>query len=77
MQQVNATMDIKEDMYVKMREAHGVPIRKGKHSARSDAKDFELLFLHLTKTEAHRKIKGRSFENYNLEENLMDDERFD
>ena len=76
-QQVHATVDIKEELYIKTRESHGVRIRRGNHNARSDSEDYALLFKHLTETEAHRKIEGRSFGNFKLEENLMDDNRFD
>ena len=35
-QHVNATVDIKEELFLIMREAHGVPIRSGKHKTRDD-----------------------------------------
>ena len=75
-QKVNATVDIKEELFLKARECHGVKIRSGNHNARSDTKDYDMLFSQLTNLEAHRKINGRTFGNYNLPENLMEDDKF-
>ena len=75
-QQVNKTLDIKEELFLKTRESHGVNIRTGKHNPRSDAKDYDMLFCHLTNTRAHERVKGRPFGNLTFNEDLMDDERF-
>ena len=75
-QQVNKTLDIKEELFLNTRESHGVHIRNGQHNARSDDKDYEMLFCHLTNTRAHVKEKGRAFGNLTFSEDLMDDERF-
>ena len=75
-QQVNRTLDIKEELFLKTREAHGVDIRSGKHNPRSDARDYDSLFCHLTETKAHVKVEGRRFGDLNFSENLMDDDRF-
>ena len=76
-QQVNHMVDIKEELFMKPRDSHGVDIRSGRHKARSDTKDYEMLFSHLTETRAHLKIKGRTFGDLNFPEDLMDDKRFD
>ena len=34
-----------------------------------------MLFSHLTETRAHKRIKGRTFGDYNLPENILEDER--
>ena len=76
-QQVKCTLDIKEELFKVTREMHGVDIRGGRHSARSDMKDYELLFSKLTETRAHQKIRGRTFGNLVFKEDLLeDDERF-
>ena len=75
-QQVNKTLDIKEELFLKTRESHGVHIRNGNHNQRSDAKDYDMLFCHLTTTRAHERVLGRSFGNLTFSEDLMDDERF-
>ena len=75
-QQVNATVDIKEELFLKTRESHGVKIRSGNHRARSDDKDYAMLVSHLTETQAHMKIDGRTFGNFQFPENLMEDDLF-
>ena len=56
-QQVNRTLDIKEELFLKTRESHGVDIRSGKHNPRSDARDYDSLFSHLTDTNMqHRTV---------------------
>ena len=42
-QQVNRTLDIKEELFLKTRESHGVDIRSGEHNPRSDARDYDIL----------------------------------
>ena len=76
-QQVNQTVDVKEKLYLQGRLNHGVKIRSGKHTARSDVKDYNKLFAHLTETRAHLRIDGRTFGNFNLPSNILKDERFD
>ena len=76
-QQVNRMVDIKEELFMKTRDSHGVDIRSGRHKARSDTKDYEMLFSHLTETRAHLKVKGRTFGDLNFPEDLMDDKRFE
>ena len=73
--QVNSTLDIKEELFLHVRESHGVNIRSGRHNPRSDSRDYEMLFSHLTETRAHKRIRGRTFGDYNLPENILDDER--
>ena len=75
--QVNHSVDVKEDLYIQTRVSHGVNIRSGRHVPRSDELDFSILVKNLTETEAHIKIVGRRFGNFELEDNIMDDERFD
>ena len=75
-QQVNKTIDIKEELFLKTRESHGVDIRTGKHNPRSDSRDYDLLFSHLTDTKAHLKVAGRGFGDLKFSEDIMDDERF-
>ena len=75
-QQVNRTLDIKEELFLRTRESHGVDIRSGRHNPRSDARDYDLLFSHLTDTKAHVKVEGRPFGDLKFKEDLMDDERF-
>ena len=76
-QQVKCTLDIKEELFRKTRESHGVSLRSGKHNPRSDTRDYEMLFSHLTETRAHCKIKGRGFGDLKYDEDLMEDDRFD
>ena len=76
-QQVNYMLDIKEELFLKTRDTHGVDIRSGRHNARSDAKDYAMLFSHLTDTRAHVKVSGRTFGNLDFKENLMEDDRFE
>ena len=52
-------------------------MRTGRHNARSDQKDYDMLFSHLTDTRAHMRIEGRTFGELNFTENLMEDDRFD
>ena len=75
--QVNHSVDVKEDLYIQTRLSHGVSIRSGRHVPRSDELDFSSLVQNLTETEAHLKIEGRRFGNFEFLENLMDDKRFD
>ena len=75
-QQVNKTLDIKEELFLVTRKSHGVEIRNGRHNPRSDATDYAMLFTHLTETEAHLKVKGRVFGNLRFCEDLMEDEKF-
>ena len=74
---VNAVIDIKEKLFLRMREAHGVLVRNGSRKARSDSMDYKKLFNHLTEKEAHLKIENRPFGSFELKENLMEDDRFD
>ena len=74
-QQINSTVDIKEELFWHTRQSHGVSIRSGRHNPRSDSKDYDMLFSHLTETRAHKRIKGRTFGDYNLPENILEDER--
>ena len=75
-QQVNHTLDIKEELFRQTRISHGVGIRSGRHNPRSDTNDYTKLFSHLTETRAHLKIPGRSFGDLEFKEDLMDDARF-
>ena len=75
-QQVKCTMDIKEELHKVTRLSHGVGIRSGRHNPRSDMRDYEILFTHLTETRAHQRVKGRKFGNLTFKEGLMDDEKF-
>ena len=75
--QVNQSVDVKEELYMKTRQFHGVKIRSGRHIPRSDEKDFSILMQNLTQTEAQKKIEGRTFGSFALPENLLDDKRFD
>ena len=74
-QQVNRVVDIKEELFVKTRESHGVDVRSGRHKPRTDKEDFEAILKMLEKTEAHRKIGGRSFGNLDMPANLLDSNR--
>ena len=76
-QQVNSTLDIKEELFLKTRESHGVDIRSGKHNARSDRKDYEMLFSLLSDTRAHVQVSGREFGDVDFGKDLMEDDRFD
>ena len=76
-QQINSLLDIKEELFMQTRVSHGVNIRSGKHNARSDAKDYALLFSHLCEVGADKKISGRVFGDFKLKEDLMDDSKFD
>ena len=76
-QLVNATVDIKEELFIHMRDSHGTGIRSGNHNARSDSKDFERICKHLTDTKAHLKISGRNFGDLKFHENLMENKTFD
>ena len=73
---INSVVDIKEELFLRMRESYGVKIRSGKRTPRSDDKDYKLLFDHLTATKAHLIIENRRFGDFDLCENLMDDPRF-
>ena len=75
-QQVNHTLDIKEELFRRTRISHGVTIRSGRHNPRSDAKDYDRLFSELTEAKADQKIRGRAFGDLDLKEDLMEDERF-
>ena len=75
--QVNQSVDVKEELYLKTRQSHGVKIRSGRHIPRSDEKDFSILMQNLTQTEAQKKIEGRKFGSFALPENILDDKRFD
>ena len=75
--QVNAMLDIKEELFLQTRVAHGVNVRSGNHSARSDAKDYALLFSHLSEVKADKQISGRTFGDFKFKEDLMDDNVFD
>ena len=75
-QQVNRTLDIKEELFLRTRVEHGVDIRSGRHNARSDSKDYDMVFSHLTDTRADTKVEGRAFGDFKYTENLMDDKRF-
>ena len=75
--QVNQSVDVKEELYVKTRLSHGVNIRSGRHVPRSDEADFLILVKNLTDTEADIKTKGRKFGTFEFPENVMDDKRFD
>ena len=76
-QKVNSTLDIKEELFLATRMSHGVEIRSGRHCARSDAKDYAMMFSQLTETKAHIKIEGRAFGDFNFTEDIMEDKRFD
>ena len=76
-QQINCTLDVKEELFLSMRESHGVNIRSGRHNARSDDKDYDMLFSSLTDTRAHMRIEGRTFGDLTFGENLLEDKRFD
>ena len=75
-QQVNHTLDIKEELFRCTRISHGVSIRSGRHRPRSDNKDYDRLFSELTEVNAHLKIRGRAFGDLDFKEDLMEDERF-
>ena len=75
-QQVNKTLDIKEELFLETRRSHGVDIRSGRHNPRSDAKDYAMAFSHLTETKAHLKVRGRAFGNLRFCEDLMEEEKF-
>ena len=75
--QVNHSVDIKEELYLMTRRSHGINIRSGRHVPRSDEIDFKTLVQNLTDTEAHKKIEGRVFGDFDFPENIMDDQRFD
>ena len=75
-QQVNKTLEVKEELFIKTRGSHGVNIRSGRHNPRSDAKDYDMLYSHLTDTRAHVKIPGRAFGDLSFSEDLMEDKRF-
>ena len=75
--QVNHSVDIKEELYLMTRRSHGINIRSGRHVPRSDEIDFKTLVQNLTDTEAHKKIEGRVFGDFDFTENIMDDKRFD
>ena len=75
-QQVNHTLDIKEELFRMTRISHGVTIRSGRHNPRSDAKDYDRLFSELTATKADQKIRGRAFGNLEFNEDLLEDDRF-
>ena len=75
-QQVNKTLDIKEELFLATRKSHGVDIRSGRHNPRSDATDYAILFANLTETEAHLKVKGRAFGNLRFCEDLMEEDKF-
>ena len=76
-QQINCTLDVKEELFLNMRDSHGVNIRSGRHNSRSDAKDYDMLCSSLTDTRAHMRIEGREFGAFTFAEDLMEDERFD
>ena len=76
-QQVNCMLDMKEELFLKTRDSHGVDIRSGRHNARSDAKDYAMLFSHLTDTRAHVKVSSRTCGNLDFKENLMEDDIFE
>ena len=74
-QHINKMLDIKEELFLKTRESHGVRIRSGRHNPRCDQKDFDILYNHLTETMAHKKIMGRKFGKYSYPENILEDEK--
>ena len=69
-QLTNKTVDIKEELFLKTREDHGVPIRSGNHNARDDTADYFAALKYLAENEAHLKIRGRSFGKYDLPADL-------
>ena len=73
----NKSIDIKEQLFYNTRKTHGVDIRRGRHNPRSDGKDYEALFYHLTETRAHMKLPGRTFGDISYPANILDDELFD
>ena len=75
-QQVNAVLDIKEELFYHTRRVHGVTVRKGKHNARSDGYDFEKLLKNLQQTDAHLVKPGRQFGNLEYPKNILDDDLF-
>ena len=76
-QQVNKTVEIKEQLFFETRKSHGVTIRSGRHNPRSDKPDYDILVKHLEETKAHLEIPGRLFGDYKLPKCLMNDKRFD
>ena len=76
-QQVNRTVEIKEQLYDVTRRSHGVSIRSGRHVPRSDKPDYEIVMKLLEDTNAHKKIPGRLFGDCDLPECLMSDKKFD
>ena len=76
-EKVNSVVDVKEELFLRMRESHGVRVRSGKRTVRSDERDYEILFKHLTEKEAHLKIANRPFGDTKFPENIMEEERFD
>ena len=76
-QLVNKTVEIKEELFYQTRKSHGVDVRSGKHVPRTDAADYEAALKILEDTKAHLKIKGRTFGDLDLPENLFDDKIFD
>ena len=76
-QKVNSTLDMKEELFLATRLSHGVDIRSGRHCARSDAKDYDMMFSQLTETRAHMLIEGRVFGDFNFAEDIMEDKKFD
>ena len=72
-QQVNAVIDIKEELFLHTRRAHGVTVRRGKHKARSDDRDFAMLLKNLQQTEAHVVKSGRCFGSLKYPKNILDD----
>ena len=76
-QQVNQTVEIKEQLYYETRRSHGVTIRSGRHVPRSDQDDYEILRQNLEDTKAHLRIPGKLFGDFDLPEDLMSDKKFD
>lgn len=76
-QQVNKTVEIKEQLYHETRKAHGVEIRSGRHNPRSDHPDYELIFQNLESTQAHIIVPGRSFGDFDLPKDFFCHSKFD
>ena len=76
-QLVNQTIEIKEKFYHEVRKAHGIKIRSGRHVPRSDTVDYKTAFKCLDETEAHLRIPGRSFGNFDFPLDITEDPRFD
>lgn len=70
-EQVNANVDLKEQLFIDFRQNYNTKVRKGHHNKRNDDKDFQFMIDQLDHLKANVKLPGRTFGNFEHEENFF------